>query len=316
MSRTIKRGSPPRRQIQSKRRQQPKASIIDRTIEALPISHDTLRRIATWSIVGAVGAVAIATATWFGVPGAIGVAIAEGVGRAGFRVEQVEVTGLSRMDRMTVYAVALDQKSRAMPLVDLEDVRQKLLSYGWIADAHVSRRLPDTLLVHIVERKPTAVWQDRGKLSLIAENGVWLEPVKAEAMPDLPLVIGPGANEQEAKYQKLLEAAPALRPLVKAATWVGNRRWNLLFESGETLALPEGDGDAAKALVKFAQLDGVRPLLGKGWIRFDMRDPTKLVARKPGQVVNRAITDPESENTSQRPALIEAKHSAFKLVQG
>ncbi len=111
MSRTIKRGSPPRRQIQSKRRQQPKQSIIDRTIEALPISHDTLRRIATWSIVGAVGAVAIATATWFGVPGAIGVALAEGVGRAGFRVEQVEVTGLSRMDRMTVYAVALDQKS-------------------------------------------------------------------------------------------------------------------------------------------------------------------------------------------------------------
>jgi cell division protein FtsQ len=316
MSRTIKRGSPPRRQIQSKRRQQPKQSIIDRTIEALPISHDTLRRISTWSIVGAVSAVAIATATWFGVPGAIGVAIAEGVGRAGFRVEQVEVTGLSRMDRMTVYAVALDQKSRAMPLVDLEDVRQKLLSYGWIADAHVSRRLPDTLLVHIVERKPTAVWQDRGKLSLIAENGVWLEPVKAEAMPDLPLVIGPGANEQEAKYQRLLEAAPALRPLVKAATWVGNRRWNLLFESGETLALPEGDGDAAKALVKFAQIDGVTPLLGKGYLRFDMRDPKKFVARKPGQVVERAISDPDSENSTQRPALIEAKHTAFTTVQG
>lgn len=203
-----------------------------------------------------------------------------------------------------------------MPLVNLEDVRQKLLSYGWIADAHVSRRLPDTLLVHIVERKPTAVWQDRGKLSLIAENGVWLEPVKAEAMPDLPLVIGPGANEQEAAYQKLLDAAPALRPVVKAATWVGNRRWNLLFESGETLALPEGDSDAAKALVKFAQLDGVRPLLGKGWIRFDMRDPSKLVARKPGQVVNRAIADPEDENAPQRPALIEAKHTAFTMVQG
>lgn len=316
MSRTIKRGSPPRRQIQSKRRQQPKQSIIDRMIEALPISHETLGRIATWSIVGAVGAVAIAAATWFGVPGAIGVAIAEGVGRAGFRVEQVEVTGLKRMDRMTVYAVALDQKSRAMPLVDLEDVRQKLLSFGWIADAHVSRRLPDTLLVHIVERTPTAVWQDRGRLSLIAENGVWLEPVKADAMPDLPLVIGPGANQQEANYQKLLEAAPALRPLVKAATWVGNRRWNLLFESGETLALPEGDADAARALVKFAQIDGVTPLLGKGYLRFDMRDPKKFVARKPGQVVERAISDPDSENRPQGPALIEAKHSAFKLVQG
>lgn len=316
MSRTIKRGSPPRRPVQPKRRQPAKASIIDRVIAALPISEATLHRIATWSIFTAVCATALAVATWFGIPGAIGVALAEGIGRAGFRVEQVEVTGLSRMDRMTVYAVALDQRSRAMPLVNLEDVRHKLLAYGWIADAHVSRRLPDTLLVHIVERQPTAVWQDQGKLSLIAADGVWLEPVKPDAMPDLPLVIGPGANAQEAAYQKLIEAVPALRPQVKAATWVGKRRWNLLFESGETLALPEGDSDASKALVKFAQMDGVRPLLGKGWIRFDMRDPTKLVARKPGQVTNRALTDPNTVNVPAKPALIEAKHSAPSTSEG
>ena len=316
MSRTLKRGSPPRRPVQKGRRQPPKPSIIDRIVAILPISERTLHRITTWSIFTLVCAATLAAATWFGIPGAIGVALAEGIGRAGFRVEQVEVTGLSRMDRMTVYAVALDQRSRAMPLVNLEDVRQKLLAYGWIADAHVSRRLPDTLLVHIVERQPTAVWQDHGKLSLIAADGVWLEPVKTEAMPDLPLVIGPGANAQEAAYQKLLDAAPALRPLVKAATWVGNRRWNLLFESGETLALPEGDGDAANALVKFAQMDGLKPLLGKGWVRFDMRDPTKFIARKPGQVSNRELTDPNDVNAPVRPALIEAKHAAPNSSQG
>lgn len=316
MSRTMKRGSPPRRPVQPKRRQPPKPSIIDRIIAVLPVSETTLRRIATWSIFTLVCAAALAVATWFGIPGAIGVALAEGIGRAGFRVEQVEVTGLSRMDRMTVYAVALDQRSRAMPLVNLEGVRQKLLAYGWIADAHVSRRLPDTLLVHIVERQPSAVWQDQGKLSLIAADGVWLEPVKADAMPDLPLVIGPDANVQEAAYQKLIDAVPALRPQVKAATWVGKRRWNLLFESGETLALPEGDADASRALTKFAQMDGVRPLLGKGWIRFDMRDPTKLVARKPGQVSNRALTDPNSDTTPAKPAMIEAKHSAPSSSEG
>ncbi len=316
MSRTIKR-SPQRRPSQSMRggkRKAPRASIIDRIIAALPISEVMLQRVATWSIVGGVLAAMLAMATWMGVPGAVGVAIAEGIGRAGFRVEQIEVTGLSRMDRMSVYAVALDQQSRAMPLVSLEGVREKLLKYGWIEDAHVSRRLPNTLLVHIVERKPTAVWQDHGQLSLIARNGVWLEPVKAEAMPDLPLVIGDRANEQEAAYQELLDAAPALRPLVKAATWVGNRRWNLLFESGETLALPEGSAEAAAALVKFAQLDGARALLGKGWIRFDMRDPEKLVARKPGDQVNRAITDPTAD--TKTPTAIEAKRSAATERQG
>ncbi|QNA83121.1 FtsQ-type POTRA domain-containing protein [Sphingomonas sp. So64.6b] len=318
MAATLKR-APARRPVQ--KRKQPRTSIIDRIIAALPISEAMLHRIATWSITGAVIAGLGTFAVWMGVPGAIGVAVAEGVGRAGFRVEQIEVTGLSRMDRMSVYAVALDQQSRAMPLVSLEEVRTKLLKYGWIADAHVSRRLPDTLLVHIVERRPTAVWQDKGQLSLIAANGVWLEPVRADAMPDLPLVIGPGANEQEAAYQRLLGAAPALRPLVKAATWVGNRRWNLTFESGETLQLPEGNAPAAHALIKFAEMDGVKPLLGKGWLRFDMRDPTKLVARRPGEETARAITDPtdadsSDKNKAPKPAVIEAKKHVGVMGQG
>ncbi|QNQ10526.1 cell division protein FtsQ/DivIB [Sphingomonas alpina] len=318
MAATLKR-APARRPVQ--KRKQPRTSIIDRIIAALPISETTLHRVATWSITGAVIAGLVTFAAWMGIPGAVGVAVAEGVGRAGFRVQQIEVTGLSRMDRMSVYAVALDQQSRAMPLVNLEDVRAKLLKYGWIEDAHVSRRLPDTLLVHIVERKPTAVWQDKGQLSLIAANGVWLEAVRADAMPDLPLVIGPGANEQEAAYQQLLNAAPALRPLVKAATWVGNRRWNLTFESGETLLLPEGNTAASHALVKFAEMDGVRPLLNKGWLRFDMRDPAKLVARRPGEETARAITDPSDadsndKNKTPKPAVIEAKKHVGVTGQG
>lgn len=298
---TIRRGAPKRGAYSRKK---PKTSQIDRLLASLPVSEATLRKGFTWAMLGAGGAAAIAIVTALGVPGAVGMALAEGVGRAGFRVEQVEVTGLNRMDRMSVYAVALDQKSRAMPLVDLEAVRQNLLRYGWIADAHVSRRLPDTLLVHVEERKPTAVWQDQGKLALIAQGGVYLEPVRADALPNLPLVIGPHANEQEAAYQALIACAPQLKPLVKAATWVGNRRWNLLFASGETLALPEGEGEAGKALMWFAERDDANPLLGKGFVRFDMRDPSKFVARKgevqaggaDTNVVNRAEPAQSSSN--------------------
>jgi cell division protein FtsQ len=220
----------------------------------------------------------------------------------GLRVEQIEITGLKRMDRMSVYAVALEDKQNetSMMSVDLEGIRQKLLRYGWIADAHVSRRLPDTLLVDIVERTPAAVWQDRGELTLIDAHGVLLEPVRPDAIPDLPLVIGPGADRQEASYQALLSAAPALKPRIKAATWIGNRRWDLTFESGETLALPEEGAPAA--LLKFAELDGARPLLGRGWLRFDMRDTTKLVARKPGMNQNHALADPAETGEGEASA--------------
>ncbi|MEG3090953.1 cell division protein FtsQ/DivIB [Sphingomonas sp. PB1R3] len=290
MSRTIKRGTSVRRPVPRRRQPVKRVTLMQRLLAKVPVGEDTIRKAVTWTILGGAGAAALAVATWVGVPGMIGTAIAEQAGHAGFRVQQIEVTGLKRMDRMTVYAVALDQQSRAMPLVNLEDVRAKLLRYGWIKDAHVSRRLPDTLLVDIDERSPAAVWQDNGQLTLIDAGGVLLEPVRAEAMPDLPLIIGPGANLQEPAYQALLSAAPALKPRVKAATWIGNRRWDLTFDSGETLALPEEGAGAA--LMKFAAMDGSRPLLGRGWLRFDMRDPAKLVARRPGLNQNHALAEP------------------------
>ncbi|MDP1025636.1 cell division protein FtsQ/DivIB [Sphingomonas sp. KR1UV-12] len=300
MSRTIRRGAPPKRPAPRRRQPAKKVSMIDRLVTRLPVSEQTLRRAVTWTITGAVGVGAVVAAGWLGVPAMVGAALAETAGQAGLRVQQIEITGLKRMDRMTVYAVALDQQTRAMPLVDLEDVRQKLLRYGWIADAHVSRRLPDTLLIDIVERTPAAVWQDRGELTLIDASGVLLEPVRADAIPDLPLIIGPGADRQEASYQSLLAAAPALKPRIRAATWIGNRRWDLTFDSGEVLALPEEE--APRALVRFAELDGARPLLGRGWLRFDMRDPAKLVARKPGLNQNHALAEPAQIGAGAEPA--------------
>ena len=94
------------------------------------------------------------------VPAKLGVAAGEAVGDAGFRVKSVDVQGIRRMDPKPVYEIALDQKTMAMPLVDVTDIRNRLLQFGWVKDARVSRRFPDTLVIDIVERTPTALWQD------------------------------------------------------------------------------------------------------------------------------------------------------------
>jgi cell division protein FtsQ len=271
-----------------------RTSTIDKAIAAIPVSEHTLRRVATWVSFTVLGAAAIGVATFLGVPGAVGTAIAEGLGRAGLRVDQVEVTGLQRMQPMAVHQVALEQESRALALVDLDEVRERLLRHGWIADARVSRRLPDTLVIDIVERTPAAIWQHEGQLMLIDAGGVLLEPVRADAMPNLPLVVGEGANAQEAAYQRLLNAAPALRPLVRAATWVGDRRWDLQFVSGETLMLPEGEEAAARMLVKFAEMDGRDRLLGGPYRRFDMRDERNLVLRRKSGLTRSTEIEPEN----------------------
>ncbi|MBU3077766.1 FtsQ-type POTRA domain-containing protein [Sphingomonas sp. XMGL2] len=248
---------------------------------------------------GVVGAVVLAGVGlgYAGVPAMAGHALGDALGAAGLVVKRVEITGLKHMDRLTVYSAALDQETMAMPLVDLSAIREKLLRYGWIADARVSRRLPDTLLVDIVERTPAAIWQNQGKLMLVDGGGVPLEPVRFDHMPDLPLVVGPDANMQVAALTRLIQAAPSLKAMWSGATWVGGRRWDVHFQSGETLALPEGEAEAHAAITKFARMDQAASLLGRGFLRFDMRVPGKIYARtaaEPGKVAA-PIAPPASE---------------------
>ena len=71
--------------------------------------------------------------------------------------------------------------------------------------------------------------------------------------------------------------------------WIGGRRWDVRFQSGEVLALPEGEAAAAKALAKFARMDASAGMLGKGFVRFDMRLYPKpmfiRMSREPGRRV-------------------------------
>jgi cell division protein FtsQ len=215
------------------------------------------------------------------VPARTMTATGEAIGRAGFTVKRVDVVGIRNMDSAPVYQIALDQRSMAMPLVDVGSIRERLLRYGWIEDARVSRRLPDTLVIDIVERRPAALWQDREQLALVDSDGVVIDRVPVTQMPDLPLLIGPRANLHQRDLNALLDVAPALKPQLVSATWVGGRRWDLKLQTGETIALPEGQEAAKAALEKFADLDKSTGLLGRGLVRIDLRLPGKMIVRLP-----------------------------------
>ena len=254
-------------------------------LESAGLSPEFGQRLTGWTFVVLAGVAILAAILVFRVPQMIGVAMGEGVGQAGFAMSRVEIKGANRVSRLAIYNAAFDQPSMAMPLVDLDATRARLLQFGWVKEARVSRRFPDTLVVDIVERQPAAIWQHEGRLSLIDAEGVVLEPVQIEAMPELPLVIGSDANRHVAALGSLLDGAERLRAQVTGATWIGGRRWDLRFQSGEVLSLPEGDEPARRAIGRFALMDQQDPLLGRGFARIDMRDPRRTyvrVSREPG----------------------------------
>ena len=248
-------------------------------------------RLAAFGFTGFLVLMAGAAAIALDLPAKAAFSAGEAVGEAGFRVNGYQIVGIRHMDRKLVDAVVVDELRRtaeaadeakpAQPLVDVARIRERLLRFGWVKDARVSRRLPDTLVIDIVERTPSALWQDRQQLSLIDREGVVLDRVQISKMPDLPLVIGTGANAHAIELQNLLAEVPTLQAQLASATWVGGRRWDMSFQSGETVALPEGEQAARAALGRFARVDRSNGLLGRGLVRFDLRIPGKMIVRLP-----------------------------------
>ena len=289
----VRRGSSGR----SRPRKAPsRGSVTKRIASKLPVEEAQANRLATWAFGLFALAIAGVALVALDVPAKLGQAAGEAVGHAGFRVKSVDVQGLRQMDPRPVYDIALDQKTTAMPLVDVSAIRQRLLDYGWVKDARVSRRFPDTLVIDIVERKPAALWQNDQGLSLIDEEGIVLDRVPVSQMPDLPLLIGKGANAQAVQLQHLLDKVPSLKAQLVSARWVGQRRWDLSFQSGETVLLPEGEAEAGTALVKFAKMDKSAGLLGRGIVRFDLRIPGKMTVRLPRGPGEPIVPEPVSES--------------------
>ena len=296
----LKRGAKPPRQKAAPKRV-PAAETL-----ALPVSERTLRRNIAVTIGVLVTAAAIIVVSLMGLPQRWWNDFVIATAEAGFEVRHVEVSGTKEMARLPVYDAALAGTSNAMLTADLPAIRARLMQLPWVADASVGRRLPDTLSISIVERKPVALWQYRGQFRAIDITGQPLTGDRLERFKALPLVVGPGANRRVRELLALTAAAPALSDRVDAAILVGGRRWDVRFKSGETLALPDTPAAATAAFKRFAKLEASladdRKLLGGRFARFDMRLPGRMTVA--GPAVAEALAQANKAAQQKKPTTI------------
>jgi cell division protein FtsQ len=288
-----------------------KVAVPKKIAKRLPVDQARANKVAALIFGAFVLAIGVVVLIALDIPAKAERAAGTAIGEAGFKVSGYQIVGLNHMNRALVDAVVADELRRAaadagadkapQALVDVSEIRRRLLGYGWVKDARVSRRLPDSLVIDIVERRPAALWQNQGELALIDDHGVVLDRVPVDKMPDLMLLIGPDANGEEQQLSRLLDSVPSLKPQLASATWVGSRRWDLSFQSGETVLLPEGEAQATEALSHFARHDRSEGLLGRGILQFDLRNwprthqMTVRLPRSPGEPIAPPSAPPPRE---------------------
>ena len=196
---------------------------------------------------------------------------------AGFRITSVTINGRKQLTQDEVLAIGGVNGRSSLLFLDAASVRDSLKANPWIADATVLKLYPGALQINITERQPFALWQENGKLSVIADDGAVLEPYVTRRFASLPLVVGKGAETRARDFLALVAKYPAVNSQLKAVIFVGERRWNLRFKDGLDIRLPETDvGNALAALVKYDRED---KLFSRDITAIDMRLPDRLTVR-------------------------------------
>jgi len=196
---------------------------------------------------------------------------------AGFRITTVAINGRKQLSQDEVLAIGGVNGRSSLLFLDAAAVRDQLKANPWIADATVIKYYPGALQIDIVERSAFALWQQNGKLSVIAEDGAVLEPYLTRRFVSLPLVVGKGAETHARDFLALLARYPQVSAVTWAAIYVGERRWNLRTRDGLDIRLPEND--VGNALATLSRLDTEDHLFSRDIVAIDMRLSDRLTVQ-------------------------------------
>lgn len=201
----------------------------------------------------------------------------DGTARLGLVVADIKVEGRETTDRDTILAALGAAPGTPILAMSPSRAREQLESLPWVRSAVVERRLPDTLYVRLVERKPLALWQHGGKLELIDRAGAVIPVTRLDRFAKLPMVVGESAARHAAELLDMLATEPDLASRVSAAIRVGDRRWNLRIDNAIDVLLPADA--AASAWAQLARLERSSSILKRDVQVVDVRLPDRLFLR-------------------------------------
>lgn len=196
----------------------------------------------------------------------------------GFRISEIALAGERELDRDDILILAGITDHSSLLFLDASRTRARLMTNPWIAEATVLKLYPDRLRIEIKERKPFALWQKDGRMSLIAADGTVLESAVPARFSGLPLVVGKGAEQGAQDFLALVARYPVIARLTEASVLVAERRWNLRLKDGVEIMLPESD--AERALRLLVDLDRNSKLLSRDVVIIDLRLRDRITVRQ------------------------------------
>ncbi len=198
----------------------------------------------------------------------IGDVLAGRFAQTGFGIEEIAITGHVMAEESDIAAALGINSSTNTFNFDVEAARLRLLELPAIADVRLRKIYPSRLIIEVSEVVPVARWRVDGVTFVIDGAGVQIADASI-ADDNLPLIIGDGAADDAQVIIRALERFPVLLDGLLATSRIGDRRWDLIYETGLRVQLPEKG--LGQALQNLNSAQSEQQLLDRDLVLIDMR---------------------------------------------
>jgi len=219
----------------------------------------------------------------------------------GLAIGEISISGQSFTSEQAIFdALGIEPHTSTFGF-DVEAARQRIAELPAVASVTVRKTYPGDVIVTITEKQPVARWKVDGITFVVDGAGEQIGEDHG-AYGDLPLVVGDGANDDAMAMIRALGQHPVLEEGLVALSRIADRRWDLIYDTGLRVQLPELG--VARALRNLESYQADYQLLDRDVTVIDMRVDT-LVAVRPTK------TDAElaAEEKARKAAIAERARS-------
>ena len=220
---------------------------------------------------------------------------------AGLAIGEISISGQTLTSEQAIFDALGIEPHTSTVSFDVEAARQRIAELPAVESVTVRKTYPGDVVVTVTEKVPVARWRVDGITFVVDGAGEQIGEDRG-AYGELPLVVGDGANDDAMVMIRALEQHPALKENLVALSRIADRRWDLIYDTGLRVQLPELG--VARAL---RNLDGYQAdyqLLDRDVTVIDLRVDT-LVAVRPTKTEEELAADEEE----RKAAIIERARS-------
>jgi cell division protein FtsQ len=199
-----------------------------------------------------------------------------GFADAGLAVGEISISGQTLTSEQAIFDALGIQPETSTLAFDVEAARERIAELPAIDTVTVRKTYPADVSVSVTEHVPVARWRVDGITFVIDAAGAQIGE-DGGAYGDLPLVIGDGAADDAMVMIRALQNFPQLQSGLVALSRIADRRWDMIYDTGLRVQLPEQG--VAQALSKLAAYQSQYQLLDRDVTVIDLRVDSVVAVR-------------------------------------